>query len=607
MIHSEECDNEPFVGRKSSSNNRLLAKVSQLALLKAASRRRGRRREHSCKMSNTETEKFVHRPEFLWLLMIPVLTLFIFGCTAPIESIPTETLTPTPTNTPEPQKSAIEVPGVFGVGSTKISEKDGMMLYYVPAGSFEMGSQNKDDDERPVHTVYLNAFWIDETEVTNAMYAQCVADGKCKLPTSTASNSRENYYGNPEYDNYPVIYVSWDDATTYCEWAGRRLPTEAEWEKAASWDEVNQTKAIYPWGDSIDCSLANYANQGSDCVGETVSVGSYEGGRSQYGAYDMTGNVWEWTSSLYQPYPYEATDGREDPISLDLRVLRGGSWRNLASDVRSANRFKFDHSNTFPYVGFRCADSPKDGMVMVHVPAGEFTMGNNAEESFADCQKARSDCDLDWFKDEEPPHSVYLDAYWIDQTEVTNAMYAQCVADGSCDSPSSIRSATRDYYYGNPEYIDYPVVYVSWQDAASYCEWTGRRLPTEAEWEKAASWDAKQQKKNIYPWGDAFGCQYANFPGCGEDLTPVGNYESGQSPYGVYDMAGNAWEWVADWYDVYLGGDAGASVFFGKQFRVLRGGMWNSFEDFARASNRFYGVPLLEFNSLGFRCASSFP
>ena len=104
-----------------------------------------------------------------------------------------------------------------------------------------------------------------------------------------------------------------------------------------------------------------------------------------------------------------------------------------------------------------------------------------------------------------------------------------------------------------------------------------------------------------------FACQFLNYPGCEADLTAVGSYESGQSPYGVYDMAGNAWEWVADWYDVYPGGDAGASDYFGEQFRVLRGGMWNPFEDFVRTSNRYYGVSSLRFNLLGFRCASSSP
>jgi formylglycine-generating enzyme required for sulfatase activity len=386
--------------------------------------------------AEVEVKWFARKSHFLSFRTGGVVVMFVFawlvlGCAAPVESIETEAVQPSPTSTFEPQKIASEMPDDFGVGQTKVSEKDGMILYYVPAGEFEMGSENHDEDERPVHTVFLEACWIDQTEVTNVMYAKCVADGECDLPASSASDSRESYYDNPEYNDYPVIYVSWDDAAAYCEWADRRLPTEAEWEKAASWDERNRTKGVFPWGDSIDCSFANYLNQGSGCVGETNLVGNYASGRSPYGAYDMVGNVWEWTSSLYRPYPYDTEDGREDPTSLDLRVLRGGSWRNVVSDVRPSNRFKFDHTNSFPYVGFRCADSPEDGMRLVYVPAGEFAMGNTAETALANCQEVRSDCQLDWFKDEEPPHNVYLDAYWIDQTEVTNAMYAMCVEAGA--------------------------------------------------------------------------------------------------------------------------------------------------------------------------------
>jgi serine/threonine-protein kinase len=305
-------------------------------------------------------EQFSRKPDFLpfdigGMVMILMLVLPILGCAAPAEPTPTEIVQPGPTNTPEPQVVATDTPVETGIGRTEISQIDGMTMFFIPAGEFEMGSEGNDEDEKPVHTVYLDAFWIDQFEVTNALYARCVEAGKCDPPDSSASDARESYYGNPEFANYPVIYVSWNDAVTYCELAERRLPTEAEWEKAASWDEKNQTKNIYPWGESIDCSWANYWNQGSGCVGETTAVGFYESGRSLYGPYDMVGNVWEWTSSLLRPYPYDAADGREEPASLDLRVLRGGSWRNDGSDARSANRFRFDPTNTFPYVGFRCA------------------------------------------------------------------------------------------------------------------------------------------------------------------------------------------------------------------------------------------------------------
>jgi formylglycine-generating enzyme required for sulfatase activity len=214
-------------------------------------------------------------------------------------------ITPTATNTNRP---SITPSPPLGVGSTKMSEIDGMEMVYVPAGEFEMGSGNGKDDEKPVHTVYLDAFWIDQTEVTNGMYARCVNAGKCDPPNLSRSYSRESYYGNSEFDNYPVIYVSWIDADYYCDWAGRRLPTEAEWEKAASWDEESKKKHTYPWGDSIDCSMVNYRGKDGVCIGDTTEVGSYENGKNPYGLYDMAGNVWEWVADWYLESYY-----RSDP------------------------------------------------------------------------------------------------------------------------------------------------------------------------------------------------------------------------------------------------------------------------------------------------------
>jgi serine/threonine-protein kinase len=232
-----------------------------------------------------------------------------------------------------------------------------MILVYVPAGEFTMGNDNDSDDEKPVHTVTLDAFWIDQTEVTNAMYAKCVDAGACSPPTSTSSYTRDSYYGNFEFGSYPVIYVSWNDAKAYCTWADRRLPTEAEWEKAASWNDATQEKYTYPWGnDAPTNDLLNYKSE----VGDTTKVGNYPEGASPYGALDMAGTVWEWVSSLYQPYPYDAEDGRENLDSSDgaARRLRGGSWIYADDDVRSANRGSNDPASTLNDIGFRCSRSP---------------------------------------------------------------------------------------------------------------------------------------------------------------------------------------------------------------------------------------------------------
>ena len=216
---------------------------------------------------------------------------------------------------------------------------DGMVE--VPAGEFEMGSV--DDGIGDVHTVYLDAFWIDQTEVTNAMYVECVSAGACEEPYSSESYTRNSYYGNSEYDDYPVIYIDWFSAEAYCEWAGQRLPTEAEWEKAARGTDGRS----YPWGEGVDCNLANY----KECIGDTSPVGSYPDGASPYGALDMAGNVWEWTSTIYEPSSHDANDGRE------YRVLRGGAWAYDDFPVRSASRYWANPNGAYEVHGFRCATS----------------------------------------------------------------------------------------------------------------------------------------------------------------------------------------------------------------------------------------------------------
>jgi formylglycine-generating enzyme required for sulfatase activity len=226
--------------------------------------------------------------------------------------------------------------------------EDGMTLVYVPAGEFTMGSDNSDSDEKPAHTVTLDSYWIDQTEVTNKMYARCVSAGVCKEPAYKKSSTRSSYYDNSQYNNYPVIYVDWNMAKTYCEWMARRLPTEAEWEKAARGTDGRS----YPWGFNLPTDdLLNY----NDALKDTTEVGKYPEGKSYYGALDMAGNVMEWVSSLYKPYPYSAIDGREDLSASGDRVLRGGSWAHINSGVRSFVRYSEFHSFSDDDVGFRCA------------------------------------------------------------------------------------------------------------------------------------------------------------------------------------------------------------------------------------------------------------
>jgi serine/threonine-protein kinase len=218
-----------------------------------------------------------------------------------------------------------------------------------------MGSDLAQNEGLP-HNVTLQSFWIDKTEVTNAMYVKCVEDNQCDPPDSKNSNSRGNYYGKSEFNNYPVIFVSWSDAKAYCTWVGRRLPTEAEWEKAASWKESTKEKYLYPWGNaSPNNDLLNFNN----ALRDTTEVGYYPDGASPYGALDMAGNVWEWVNDWYDESYYsnsKSTDP-QGPLSGQSKVLRGGSWKETYYYVRSSRRIWDSPTSTHSYMGFRCAMS----------------------------------------------------------------------------------------------------------------------------------------------------------------------------------------------------------------------------------------------------------
>lgn len=229
-----------------------------------------------------------------------------------------------------------------------ISEKDGMTLMYVPAGEFTMGSNDGDADEKPAHTIYLDAFWIDRTEVTNKMNSVCVKAGICEEPTSKRSYDHSSYYGNAEYDNNPVIWMDWSSAQTYCAWVGRRLPSEAEWEKAARGTDAR----IYPWGnDPPNGTLISYNY-------DTSIVGKYPLGASPYGALDMASNVWEWVADWYSE-TYYSSSPTSNPFGANsgqYRILRGGAWDNPLR-ISATYRYEGDPANHSSNVGFRCAMS----------------------------------------------------------------------------------------------------------------------------------------------------------------------------------------------------------------------------------------------------------
>ena len=256
---------------------------------------------------------------------------------------PTDTLLPTPTATPLPSPTP-------AAGEIRVSDTDNMEMVYVPAGDFSMGSPTGAADAQPVHTVTLGAFWIDRREVTNAEYTLCLQAGVCLRPFTNGSNTHIDYFANPIYKNYPVIDLRWSSADKYCTWAGRRLPTEAEWEKAARGTDGR----TYPWGNGEPTAkLLNFNNP----VGDTLAVGSYLKGASPYGALDMAGNVMEWVADWYGSVYYASSPQANPtgPADGTYKVLRGGSWHSDVYAVMSAARHYQAPDTRNIVVGFRCA------------------------------------------------------------------------------------------------------------------------------------------------------------------------------------------------------------------------------------------------------------
>jgi formylglycine-generating enzyme required for sulfatase activity len=297
---------------------------------------------------------------------------------------PTHTATPLPTHTSTPTLTPTVTATPPDVGSTMNNPVDDAIMMFVPAGEFIMGSENGESDESPVHTVWLDAFWVYQTVVTNAMFEKFVEATGYQTDAEKNGNSNIYKYGSwdivqgadwqhplgPDSDlsdlgDHPVVHVSWFDAQSYCDWADARLPTEAQWEKAA---RGTQSK-VYPWGDfSLDGNLANFADSNTgfnwsnrnlnDGYSKTAPVGSYPRGASPYGLLDMAGNVYEWVADWYDGdyYRKSPSDNPAGPESSDSRVLRGGAWSGTSFTLRTTYRSVYTPPfRSYEFVGFRCA------------------------------------------------------------------------------------------------------------------------------------------------------------------------------------------------------------------------------------------------------------
>ncbi len=304
---------------------------------------------------------------------LTLLFLLLFAGCSPVSP---STLTPS-TAPPKP-----------GVGSKQISAKDGMVMGFVPEGNFQMGSNDGPDYEKPSHTVWLDAFWIDQIEVTNAQFEKFVNESNYETDAETAdwsyvfdvssgkwpkvagANWRHPQGPTSNLDgleNHPVAYMSWNDADAYCRWAGRRLPSEAEWEKAARGTDHR----LYPWGNQKPGkNLLNFADKAiplgwsdkatDDDYPFTSPVGHYPEGASPYGALDMAGNVWEWVNDWFDPNYYLSQTTWRNPTGPSARagkVLRGGSWYDSGNVSRSSFRLAYFPMDWYAYYGFRCAVS----------------------------------------------------------------------------------------------------------------------------------------------------------------------------------------------------------------------------------------------------------
>ncbi len=572
------------------------------------------------------------------------------------------------------------------------SGADGLEYVLLPAGEFRQGCVPGDDcavderkDESPRRRVRLTKpFWIARTEVTVDAFRRFVEatgrrttgemDGWSVFFDGQRPVRREGMSwrapGFEQARGEPVVDVSWYDAEAFCAWSGGRLPTEAEWEYAARGGADGR---LYPWGDAsaplLDEALqANVADEAArrafpswsavagydDGHAFTAPVGSFAA--NGFGLLDVEGNAAEWCADWYDERAYAPAAAGEDAVAVDPagpatgeeRVVRGGSWADDASFLRTSRRY-FDKPATHKvFIGFRCARDlppPRAKAAAARaapapaprseddalVPAGPFEMG---------CVEGDRECQAD----EKPRRRVELTrGARLARTETTVAAFAAFVAatahrttaesDGWSlvfDGRSLVRRPGADWRHpGFAQTPADPVVHVSWYDARAYCEWAGGRLPTEAERERAARPAAAPAR---WPWGDSAVPLVGGRPAenvADESLRREhprargtgGGYDDAHAftapaasfapnALGLFDVGGNAAEWCADSYDPKYYQTPFDRDPLGPPFgleRVIRGGSWLDEGASLRSSYRLRDAPAYHDALVGFRCAREAP